>query len=155
MTCAIKARLVDAVKDALKKGRKQEVGALRLILAAIQQHEVDSRTEVDDATTLTILGKLAKQRRESISQYEKAGRNDLVAQETFELDLLRSYLPEPLDDADIDKAIGEAIATAAAESPRDMGKVMGLLKASLQGRADLGVVSARVKTRLSGGDDAA
>ena len=150
MTSEIKTKLTGAVTDALKQGRKQEVGALRLILAAIKQREVDSRTEVDDDTALAILGKLAKQRRESISHFEKAGRDDLVAQEQFELGLLQSYLPAALSDAEVDTAIGEAIAAADAHSPKDMGKVMGLLKASLQGRADLGAVSATVKARLSG-----
>ena len=150
MTFEIKTKLSSAVTNALKQGRKQEVGALRLVLAAIKQREVDSRTEVDDDAALVILGKLAKQRRESISHFEKAGRDDLVAQEQFELELLQSYLPAALGDEEIDAAISEAIATAQARSPKDMGKVMGLLKASLQGRADLGVVSATVKARLSG-----
>lgn len=150
MACVIKTQLTNAVKDALKDGRKQEVGALRLMLAAIKQQEVDSRVEVDDVMVLAILGKLAKQRRESISHYEKAGREDLVAQERFELDLLGAYLPDPLSDTEIDSAIREAIAGAGAESPKDMGRVMGLLKVSLQGHADMGVVSAKVKAHLSG-----
>lgn len=150
MTCELKTRLSDAVKSALKEGRKQEVGALRLMLAAIKQQEVDSRKDVDDAAVLAILGKLAKQRRESIAQYEKAGRDDLVAQEQFELDLLGTYLPAGLSEPEIDTAIRQAVADTGAASPQDMGKVMGVLKGSLQGRADLGSVSAKVKAVLSG-----
>jgi uncharacterized protein len=149
VTCDLKATLTSAVSDALKQGRKREVGALRLILAAIQRQEIDTRTEIDDPTALTILGKLAKQRRESLSQFTKAGRDDLVAQEQFELELIESYLPTRLSETEIDTAIGEAIATARAESPKELGKVMGLLKTALQGRADLGAVSAKVKARLA------
>jgi uncharacterized protein len=149
VTSELKATLAGAVTDALKQGRKQEVGALRLILAAIQRQEIDTRIEIDDATALTILGKLAKQRRESITQFAKADRDDLVAQERFELELIESYLPARLGDAEIDAAIREAITTAGAESAKDMGKVMVLLKTSLQGRADLGAVSAKVRAQLA------
>jgi uncharacterized protein YqeY len=149
VTSEIKAQLSEAVKSAMKQGRKREVGALRLILAAIKQHEVDSRSEMDDVQALAILNKLAKQRRESISQFAAAGRDDLVAQEQFELDLLGSYMPAAMSDSDIDSAIQSAISTVAATSPQDMGKVMGHLKKALQGRADMGVVSAKVKAVLS------
>lgn len=150
MSSALKEQISDAVKDALKQGRKQEVGALRLILSAIKQVEIDSRTDVDDDQSIAILGKLAKQRRESISQFEAAGRDDLVAQERFELDLLKSYLPAGLSEAEIETAVDNAISQAGAASPKDMGKVMGLLKSSLQGRADMGAVSKIVKSRLAG-----
>ena len=149
MTNEIKSKLNEAVKASLKKGEKQQVGALRLIMAAIKQQEVDTRTEVDDAATLAIFGKMAKQRRESISHYEKAERDDLVAQEQFELELLESYLPAALSDAEITTAIDEALSSAGATTLKDMGKVMSLLKTSLQGRADMGAVSAAVKARLS------
>ena len=149
MTFAIKTKLTEAVKTSLKQGKKRQVGALRLILAAFKQHEVDTRTDVDDDVALVILGKMAKQRRESLSHFEKAGRDDLIAQEQFELELLGSYLPAALSDAEIEAAINEAITASGAESPNDMGKVMGLLKASLQGRADMRVVSASVKAKLS------
>lgn len=122
---------------------------MRLILAAIKQQEVDTRTEVDDDAALVILGKMAKQRRESISHYEKANRDDLVAQEQFELALIDSYLPAALSDAEIATAINDAISDSGAASIKDMGKVMGLLKTSLQGRADMGAVGATVKARLS------
>ena len=149
MTFAIKTKLTEAVKTSLKQGKKQHVGALRLILAAFKQHEVDTRTDVDDDLALVIIGKMAKQRRESLSHFEKAGRDDLIAQEQFELVLLESYLPVALNDAEIEAAISEAITASGAESPKDMGKVMGLLKASMQGRADMRVVSSSVKAKLS------
>ena len=150
MPSALKDRISSDVTDALKQGRKQELGALRLILAAIKQQEVDSRTDVDDDQVNSILVKLAKQRRESISQFEKAGRDDLVAQERFELDLLEAYLPAALDPAEIEAAVDQAISDSGATSPEDMGKVMGVLQGALKGRADMGAVSKLVKSRLAG-----
>jgi hypothetical protein len=120
------------------------------MLSAIKQQEVDSREPVDDDAALVILTKLAKQRRESIEQFQKGGRDDLVQQEQFELELLQSYLPKALSDDEVRAAIVEAISTSGATSPKDMGKVMGLLKGSLQGRADMGAVSGIVKSELSG-----
>jgi|TARA_B110000196_G_scaffold146413_1_gene126711 uncharacterized protein YqeY len=146
----IKTNLSDAVITSLKQGNKKEVGALRLMLSAIKQQEVDSREPVDDDAALVILTKLAKQRRESIEQFQKGGRDDLVQQEQFELELLQSYLPKALSDDEVRAAIVEAISTSGATSPKDMGKVMGLLKGSLQGRADMGAVSGIVKSELSG-----
>ena len=150
MTSEIKTQLTEAVKTSLKQVKKQAVGALRLILAAIKQHEIDNRVDIDDKTAVAILGKLAKQRRESIEQFSKAGRDDLVAQEEFELALLKSYLPSELSPAEVSAAIRDAIDGAGATSPKDMGKVMGLLKTSLQGRADMSAVSATVKAELAG-----
>ena len=150
MTSEIKTQITEAVKTSLKQGKKQAVGALRLILAAIKQHEIDNRVDIDDKTAVAILGKLAKQRRESIEQFSKAGRDDLVAQEEFELALLKSYLPSELSPAEVSAAIRDAIDGAGATSPKDMGKVMGLLKTSLQGRADMSAVSATVKAELAG-----
>ena len=150
MTSEIKTQLTEAVKTSLKQGKKQAVGALRLILAAIKQHEIDNRVDIDDKTAVAILGKLAKQRRESIEQFSKAGRDDLVAQEEFELALLKSYLPSELSPAEVSAAIRDAIDGAGATSPKDMGKVMGMLKTSLQGRADMSAVSATVKAELAG-----
>jgi len=147
---ALKDRISSDVTDALKQGRKQELGALRLILAAIKQQEVDSRTDVDDDQVNSILVKLAKQRRESISQFEKAGRDDLVAQERFELELLEAYLPAALGAAEIEAAVDQAISDSGATSPKDMGKVMGVLQGALKGRADMGAVSKLVKSRLAG-----
>ncbi|MFT4585364.1 MAG: hypothetical protein ACI915_003755 [Gammaproteobacteria bacterium] len=149
MTFEIKNALGDSVKTAMKAGKKREVGALRLALAAIKQQEVDTRIEVDDETALGILTKLCKQRRESIEQFEKAGRTDLVEQEQFELELLQTYLPEALSDEEILAAIAAAIGSTGATSPKDMGRVMADLKSSLQGRADMKAVSAIVKSQLA------
>ncbi len=150
MPSALKDRISRDVTDALKQGRKQELGALRLILAAIKQQEVDSRVDVDDDQVNSILVKLAKQRRESISQFAAAGRDDLVAQEQFELELLETYLPAALDAAEIEAAVDQAISKTGAASPQDMGKVMGVLQGALKGRADMGAVSKLVKSRLTG-----
>lgn len=128
---------------------KQRLAALRLITAAIKQKEVDERIELDDAQTTGVLDKMAKQRRESIAQYEKAQRADLVAGERFELELIAGYLPQPLAAAEIQSLIDGAIAATGAASMKDMGKVMGQLKGQMQGRADLGKVSGMVKARLS------
>jgi len=138
------------MKDAMRGGDKPRLGVIRLILAAVKQREVDERVELDDAQVTSVLDKMSKQRRDSLDQYEKAGRDDLAAQERFELDILKSYLPEPLDDAEIDALIETAVQATGAGSMKDMGKVMGRLKDQLQGRADMGAVSARIKARLAG-----
>ena len=133
------------------RGRdKQRLGVIRLILAAVKQREVDERIELDDAQINAVLDKMSKQRRDSLEQFEKAGRDDLVAQEKFELGILKAYLPEPLSDAEIGALIEEAVQTTGASSIKDMGKVMGLLKSKLQGRADMGAVSGKIKARLTG-----
>jgi uncharacterized protein YqeY len=146
---SLKETLQQDMKQAMRAGEKRELGVIRLIQAAIKQREVDERIELDDAQVTAVLDKMAKQRRESIDQYRKAGRDDLVDQENFELELIKKYLPEPLGDAEIDAMIADAIATTGASSIKDMGKVMGQLKPKLQGRADMGAVSARIKARLS------
>ena len=138
------------MKQAMRGGDKRRLGAIRLVMAAIKQREVDERIELDDAAVTAVLDKMAKQRRESIAQYGKAGRDDLVEQENFELELLKTYLPEQLDEAEIDAMIEATIQSTGAASVKDMGKVMGQLKPRLQGRADMGAVSARIKARLSG-----
>ncbi|KTC82601.1 GatB/YqeY domain-containing protein [Legionella cherrii] len=145
----IKERLNNDVKDAMRAKEKELLAALRLITAAVKQVEVDERIEVDDERMLVILDKMSKQRKESIAQYEKANRDDLVAQEQFELDILKKYLPEPLSAAEIENMVQEAIASTGAEKMADMGKVMALLKPSLQGRADMAQVSAMIKAKLS------
>ena len=127
---------------------KPRLGTLRLITAAIKQQEVDERIELDDTQVLSQLDKMCKQRRESISQFEKAGRDDLVAQEVSELDLIKTYLPEQLGEAEIATLIDETMAATGAASIKDMGKVMGQLKPKLQGRADMGAVSAMIKAKL-------
>jgi uncharacterized protein YqeY len=146
----LKNKLQQDMKDALRGGDKRSLGIIRLILAAIKQREVDERIELDDAQVTNVLDKMAKQRRDSHEQYEKAGRDDLAEQEAFELDMLKAYLPEQLGDTEIDTLIDEAIQATGASSMKDMGKVMGQLKPKLQGRADMGAVSARIKDRLSG-----
>jgi len=147
---SLKEQLQQDMKDALRGGDKRSLGVIRLILAAIKQREVDERIELDDVQVTSVLDKMAKQRRDSLEQYQKAGRDDLADQETFELEILKAYLPEQLGDAEIDVLIDEAIQAAGANSMKDMGKVMGQLKAKLQGRADMGAVSSRIKDRLSG-----
>ena len=138
------------MKQAMRGGDKRRLGVIRLVIAAIKQREVDERIELDDAAVTAVLDKMAKQRRESIAQYSKAGRDDLVEQENFELELLKTYLPEQLEEAEIDAMIEAAIQSTGAASVKDMGKIMGQLKPGLQGRADMGAVSARIKARLSG-----
>ena len=145
----LKDKLQQDMKDALRGGDKRSLGVIRLILAAIKQREVDERIALDDAQVTSVLDKMAKQRRDSLEQYEKAGRDDLAEQETFELELLKAYLPAQLGEAEVDALIDDAIQTTGASSMKDMGKVMGQLKNKLQGRADMGAVSARIKARLS------
>jgi uncharacterized protein len=146
----IKDRLAADIKAAMKAGEKIKLGALRLIAAAIKQVEVDNRSIVDDERAIEILTRMGKQRRESISQFDSAGRDDLAAQERFELDLITGYLPAQLDSAAIDEQVAAAIAATGATGMRDMGKVMAVLNTELKGRADMGAVSSLVKARLSG-----
>ena len=141
-------RIREDMKTAMKAGDKRRLGVIRLILAAIKQREVDERIELDDSQTLAVLDKMVKQRRDSIEQFEKAGRNELAEQESFEIEVLQAYMPEALSEEEIDAMIAEAIAGTGAASLRDMGKVMGQLKPKIQGRADMGAVSALVKQRL-------
>ena len=124
--------------------------ALRLLLAALKQREVDERKELTDADVVTIVEKLIKQRRESITQFEQGGRQDLAQNEKFELETLQTYMPQAMPEAEIEAAIAEAVATTGATRPSDMGKVMGVLKGKLAGRADMAKVSAMVKSKLSG-----
>jgi hypothetical protein len=147
---SLKDRVQDDMKAALRAQDKQRLGAIRLILAAIKQREVDERIELNDAQVLAVLEKMTKQRRESLAQYQSAGREDLAAQEAFEIDLIQTYLPAPLSEADLEALIAHAIAATGAQSVRDMGKVMALIKEQAQGRADMAVVSARVKARFGG-----
>lgn len=150
MSGTIKDRLTADIKAAMKAGDKSKLGALRLIAAAIKQFEVDNRSAVDDERAVEILTRMGKQRRESISQFDSAGRDDLATQERFELELIAGYLPAQLDSAAVEQHVDAAIAAAGAASLRDMGKVMAVLNAELKGRADMGVVSSLVKARLSG-----
>lgn len=147
---SLKIRLQDDTKAAMRSKDKLRLGAIRLIMAAIKQREVDERIELDDAQILAVLDKMAKQRRESIAQFRQAGRDDLADREVFELDLISSYLPAALSAEEIGDLINQAIQASGAESMRDMGKVMAQLKPQLQGRADMSAVSAQVKHRLNG-----
>jgi len=137
------------MKAAMKAGDKPRLGVIRLILSAIKQIEVDERRELSDADILAVLDKMTKQRRESAAQYEQAGRDDLLEQENYEITVLKEFLPAALSDVEIDSMIEEAIASTGASSIKDMGKVMGQLKPKLQGRADMGAVSGKIKARLN------
>jgi uncharacterized protein YqeY len=145
----LKDRITDDMKGAMRAGEKERLGTIRLVLAAIKQREVDERITLDDGQVLSVLEKMVKQRKEAISQFESGGRADLVAKEQSELAVLKGYLPEQLSEAEIDALIAEAIASTSATSIKDMGKVMGIVKANAQGKADMGVVSARIKQKLS------
>jgi uncharacterized protein YqeY len=138
------------MKSALKAGDKDRLKTVRLIMAAIKQIEVDQRTELDDAGVLNVLDKMVKQRRDSIEQFQKGGREDLASIEIAEIAVLDTYLPEQLSAAKLDALIDETIAATGAESIRDMGKVMAQIKTKAAGRADMGAVGARVKARLAG-----
>lgn len=148
-TAPLKQQLTDEMKATMKAGDKPRLGVIRLILSAIKQVEVDERIELDDARILAVLDKMTKQRRESASQYQQAGRDDLLAQENYEIEVLKDFLPEALSDDEIDALIDEAISSTGASNIRDMGKVMGQLKVKLQGRADIGAVSGKIKARLN------
>ena len=145
----LKVQILDDVKSAMRARDQKRLTALRLITAAIKQIEVDKRIEVDDQTVLAILDKMVKQRRESLEQYESAGRDDLAAQEKFELELIAVYLPEALSDAEVAALISQAITDTGASSIRDMGAVMNKLRADVQGRADMKAVSSAVKAQLA------
>jgi len=144
----LKVQIQDDVKSAMRARDQKRLTALRLITAAIKQIEVDKRIEVDDQIVLSILDKMVKQRRESLQQYESAGRDDLAAQEKFELDLIADYLPEALTDEEVTVLISKAIADTGASSIRDMGAVMNKLRPDVQGRADMKAVSSAVKAQL-------
>ena len=146
----LKQRIQDDVKDAMKAKDKPRLATLRLVTAAIKQREVDERIEMDDTQVLAILEKMIKQRRDSIAQYEQAGRTELAAQEQSEIQIIQAYMPEGLSDDEIAALIDTAIADSGASSMKDMGKVMGQLKPKIQGRADMGQVSALVKQKLNG-----
>jgi len=146
---SLKDRIQEDVKAAMRAGERERLATLRLISAAIKQREVDERITLDDAQVLSVLEKMIKQRRESISSFEAGGRSDLVAKESAELKLIQAYLPAQLSDAELDALIAEAITQASASSVKDMGKVMAAVKARAAGRADMAAVAARIKARLS------
>jgi uncharacterized protein len=147
---SLKARINDDVKTAMRGGDARRRDALRLLTAALKQREVDERKELADADVVAVIERMIKQRRESIAQFEKGGRQDLAQNEQYEIGLLQAYMPQALSDAEIEAAVAEAITAAGAKAPSDMGKVMGALKGKLAGRADMSKVSALVKTKLAG-----
>ena len=146
---SLKNQITEDMKSAMKAGEKDRLKVVRLIMAAMKQVEVDKRVELDDAGVLSILEKMVKQRRDSIEQFEKGGREDLAALERAEIDVLQKYLPEQLSAGEITALVDEVIAATGAAGIRDMGKVMGQIKAKAAGRADMGIVSATVKERLN------
>jgi hypothetical protein len=147
---SLKNRILDDVKQAMRDQAKPRLGVLRLITAAIKQREVDERIELNDTDVLAVLDKMVKQRRESLEQFEKAGRDDLARQESFELDILQDYLPAQLSDDELGSLIQQAVTDSGAQSMRDMGAVMALLRDKVQGRADMKAVSNAVRAKLAG-----
>ena len=142
-------RIKDDMKQAMRDRAKDRLKPIRLILAAVKQQEVDRRVTLEDVEVLAIIDKMVKQRRDSIEQFDKAGRDDLSTIERFEIEVIQGYLPAQLTEQEITEMVAEAIATSGAEGMRDMGKVMGILKPKMQGRADMGKVSGLVKRQLS------
>ena len=146
----LKARITEDMKTAMRGQDKPRLGVIRLMLAAIKQQEVDTRTELDDSTILAVLEKMLKQRRESLRQYTDAGRLDLANQEQFEIGIIQDYMPQALAVDELDALIQQGIAEAGATSMRDMGKVMNWLKPQVQGRTDMGQLSGLIKAKLGG-----
>jgi len=146
---SLRQRIDADMKTAMRAKDKDRLGTIRLILAAVKQREVDERITLDDSQVLAVLDKMLKQRRDSIEQFSAAGRDELAAKEEAELAVIQSYMPAALSDAELDALIDEAVTASGAKTMQEMGKVMGLLKAKVQGRADMGAVSAKIKARLS------
>ncbi len=145
----LRERILAETRDAMRARDKERLAVLRMVTAAVKQIEVDTRQVPGNPEVLAVLGKMLKQRRDSLEQFNQAGRDDLAAQESFEIKIIEAYLPSALDEAEIEAAIAAAVAESGAASMRDMGKVMGLLKTRLAGRADFGRVSGQVKQQLS------
>ncbi len=145
---SLKERITEDMKNAMRAKDSERLGTIRMITSAIKQREVDERITLDDTQVLAVIEKMIKTRKESIAQFKTGGRDDLVAKEQKEVDLLQAYLPEQLSEAELDKLIADAIAQTGATSIKDMGKVMGLLKQQAQGRADMGIVSGKIKAKL-------
>ncbi len=149
MSSALKNQIQDAMKTAMKSGDKERLAVIRLMMSAIKQVEVDERIEVDDSRALGILDKMVKQRSESISQFQSGGRDDLATKEQAEIDVIAEFLPQALSDTEIETIINDAISQTGAASMKDMGKVMGIVKPQITGRADVGAVSGKIKSLLS------
>jgi uncharacterized protein YqeY len=146
----LRQQITEDMKSAMRAGDARRRDAIRLLQAALKQREVDERIELDDAAVIAVIEKMLKQRRDSIAQYEAARRQDLADAEKFEVSVLQDYMPSALSDAEVDAIVAEAVSTAGAKGPQDMGKVMAMLKPKLSGRADMGKVSALVRARLTG-----
>ncbi|MBA4709056.1 GatB/YqeY domain-containing protein [Aquitalea aquatica] len=146
---SLKVRISDDMKSAMKAKDTERLAAIRLLMAAIKQKEVDERIELDDAAIVVVIDKMLKQRRDSISQYEAAQRQDLADKEKAEMAVLMAYMPQQLSETEIDELVAKAVVDSAAASMQDMGKVMGLLRPQLAGRADMALVSARIKAKLT------
>ncbi len=146
---SLKSKIIEDMKSAMKAGEKDRLKVVRLIMAAIKQVEVDNREELDDAGVLAVLNRMVKQRRDSVEQFEKGGREDLAKIERDEIEVLKGYLPEQLSSDELMAMVDEVIAATGAQSMKDMGKVMGQIKTKAAGRADMGAVSAAVKERLN------
>ena len=147
---ALREQLNEDIKTAMKAREADKLGALRLMLSAVKQREVDERITLDDAGVIGVVEKMIKQRKDSIAQFEKAARQDLVDKEKYEVSVLEGYLPKQLSQAEVEAIVAEAVASTGAQSAADMGKVMGMVKPRLAGRADMGKVSALVKQKLAG-----
>jgi uncharacterized protein YqeY len=147
---SLKARITEDMKAAMRAGEKDRLSCIRMLQAGIKQREVDERVTLDDAQVLAVIDKMIKQRKESVAQFQAGNRADLVAKESAEIALLSTYLPAPLESAELDRLIREAVASTGAASMKDMGKVMGVLKPKVQGRTDMGALSARIKSALGG-----
>lgn len=148
-TEGLRQRIESDMKAAMRAKDKERLGTIRLILAAIKQKEIDERITLTDTDILAVLDKMVKQRRDSISQFQQAGRQELADKETAEVTVIQEYMPEAMGESEVDAIIAEAITTVGASSPQDIGKIMGLIKPKLQGRADMGLVSRKVKEKLS------
>jgi len=146
----LKQKLTEDMKTAMRAKDKPRLGVIRLVLAALKQREVDERIDLDDTQVLAVLDKMVKQRRDSVKQFTDAGRMELADQETFEIEVLQGYLPTALSEQELDKLISTAIQSSGASSMQDMGKVMGVIKPQVQGRADMGAVSQVIKSKLGG-----
>ena len=147
---SLKARITEDMKSAMRAGEKDRLSCIRMLQAGIKQREVDERIALDDAQVLAVIDKMIKQRKESVAQFEAGNRADLVAKESAEIALLSNYLPAQIDGAELEAMIRDAIAATSAASMKDMGKVMGVLKPKVQGRTDMGALSARIKSALGG-----
>jgi uncharacterized protein YqeY len=148
MSNSLKEQITEAMKDAMRAREKERLGTIRLILSEVKRIEVDERIDIDDTRLLAVLDKMVKQRRDSISQFEQAGRQELADKEQTEIVVIQDFLPQPLSEEELATMIDDTIASVGAESMKDMGKVMGIIKPQIQGRADAGVVSGMIKAKL-------